>query len=179
MTSENFHLESSLLLLHSHVAFFAMTSRKPTASSTARTGASTAPLSVSTTGASPSRRLGLPQQGVDSPTLYVDFDSLCYPEVEFSRRPCAPGLKRLALRPEERQHFEYENPTSYNSFYFLDHPDVADIVLYLRNPEHIEAQDPKVLEEVFLKAEPVFVRDFSLLFDWIPIYIGFTGKFSL
>jgi hypothetical protein len=138
-----------------------MSSHRQTRSNT-RAGASAVPPSVSATDAPSGRRSQVPQQEAGSPTLYVDSETLCYPETEFARRPCAPGLKRLALNPEEREHFGYDNPTSYNSFFFLDHPNVADAVLYLRNPEHVDAQDPKVVKEVFLKAEPVFVRNYLL-----------------
>lgn len=104
------------------------------------------------------RRSNTPQPPAASDLPPVDFDAICYPEVQYSRRVCPPGLKRLVLDPAEKTPFEFEDPESYNSFYFLDHPDVADLVVYFRNNAHVLAQDPKVLELLFWKAAPVFVR---------------------
>jgi hypothetical protein len=134
-----------------------MSSHRQTRSNT-RAGASAVPPSVSATDAPSGRRSQVPQQEAGSPTLYVDSGTPRYPELQYGRRFCAPGLNRIVLDPEERESFGYENDILWNSFHYLDHPNVADLVLYLRNPQHVISQDPKIIEEIFLKAEPIFVR---------------------
>jgi hypothetical protein len=134
-----------------------MTSRRATRSNT-HSGASVVPPSVSATDDSPTRHSGSPQPEVTRSTSYVDFETPCYPEERFGERVSIPGLQRIVLKPDEVVEFKFPTYSSRNSFHFLDHPLVADVTLYARNPHHVIAQRPQDVEKVFWKAEPIFVR---------------------
>jgi hypothetical protein len=91
----------------------------------------------------------------------IDFTQPRFPEAYLATRVSAPGLKRVIAIPEELEPYAFEWHSDQRSFWFLDHPCIANIIPYLRRSDHVEAQKPEVLSELFESTFEVLVSDFQ------------------
>ncbi len=177
VTSENFHRVFPRLLLHSHLALSLMLPRSQTPGPSKPSGASAAPVPISAMGPSSTRSPSVPQSDTANSMSNVDFEDPYYSDALFGRRFSPPGLKRIIMKPLEMKEFVFPDVATKNSFYFLDHPVVADLALYARNPRHVRSQRPGDIEELFRRAEPIFVSPEFNIFRCFCVFKHFQAIF--